>query len=562
MYPMLPLASCLVALAMQDRGRPAYEIVAYTGQPTPIGGYFGLSPVPGEMNGAGEVSLYSDLHDPQGQVWLQSSIWRWSGGELSVVVKEDDPAPRFNQAWFDGVAPFPDLADDGRLGFHATLYGPFIGSNPNTLWVGPAPDQSVVIWQGTPVSGLEGVHFGGLLRQLRFGPAPSFAFSTDLTGQGVDSTNDIAAFVHDGLDARLLVREGADLSADLPGVAPYDWRDGTPHIHFDGSGAAYFSVRLAGPNVHPEDDMALVRGAPGDLTVIARRGDPAPGMGDGVNYGIIGEPDVNASGTIAFKSDLNLEGFTYKAGEVLWLGAPGGFQPIMRDQESLPGGYTAYGLSSPWLNEAGDVAFIARIDDDRSGPWAAVVRRAGIMRVVAASGAPAPDTEEGTVFGDEQAIQFIHLAETGQVAFVAGVEGPNVPAGAQGALWATDRDGQLRLVARTGDTLELDALRTIEALFLLHPDEAGDTRSGAFNEENQLAFVAQLNGDVQAVLLADLGDPCRVDFNDDGAVNTLDFLAYLNAFVAQDGSADFDGDGSINTLDFLFFLNEWALGCP
>ncbi|MBK7403551.1 MAG: hypothetical protein IPJ41_02670 [Phycisphaerales bacterium] len=54
---------------------------------------------------------------------------------------------------------------------------------------------------------------------------------------------------------------------------------------------------------------------------------------------------------------------------------------------------------------------------------------------------------------------------------------------------------------------------------------------------------------------------CPADFNGDGAVNTLDVLAYLNAWAAADGSADFDGDGSVNTLDVLAFLNAWASGC-
>jgi hypothetical protein len=53
----------------------------------------------------------------------------------------------------------------------------------------------------------------------------------------------------------------------------------------------------------------------------------------------------------------------------------------------------------------------------------------------------------------------------------------------------------------------------------------------------------------------------RADFNDDAAMNTLDVLAFLNAWGAGDGSADFNDDGSVNTLDVLAFLNEWSAGC-
>ncbi|MCC7389155.1 MAG: hypothetical protein IT431_10345 [Phycisphaerales bacterium] len=54
---------------------------------------------------------------------------------------------------------------------------------------------------------------------------------------------------------------------------------------------------------------------------------------------------------------------------------------------------------------------------------------------------------------------------------------------------------------------------------------------------------------------------CDADFNIDGLVNTLDVLAFLNAWAASDGRADINGDGSVNTLDVLAYLNLWASGC-
>lgn len=59
-----------------------------------------------------------------------------------------------------------------------------------------------------------------------------------------------------------------------------------------------------------------------------------------------------------------------------------------------------------------------------------------------------------------------------------------------------------------------------------------------------------------------IGSDCRADFNGDGVVNTLDFLAFLNAYNDDDPAADFNGDGIINTLDFLAFLNAFNEGCP
>lgn len=54
---------------------------------------------------------------------------------------------------------------------------------------------------------------------------------------------------------------------------------------------------------------------------------------------------------------------------------------------------------------------------------------------------------------------------------------------------------------------------------------------------------------------------CQADFNGDGDVNTMDVLAFLNAWSAGDDTADFNGDGDINSLDVLAFLNAWTAGC-
>ena len=60
---------------------------------------------------------------------------------------------------------------------------------------------------------------------------------------------------------------------------------------------------------------------------------------------------------------------------------------------------------------------------------------------------------------------------------------------------------------------------------------------------------------------AALAMSCAADFNGDGAVDTLDVLAFLNAWNAGDSSADVNGDGAVDSLDVLAFLNLWNTGC-
>lgn len=54
---------------------------------------------------------------------------------------------------------------------------------------------------------------------------------------------------------------------------------------------------------------------------------------------------------------------------------------------------------------------------------------------------------------------------------------------------------------------------------------------------------------------------CEADFNDDGALDILDFVALQIAFVAGDPSADINGDGELNVLDFVAYQALFVAGC-
>jgi hypothetical protein len=54
---------------------------------------------------------------------------------------------------------------------------------------------------------------------------------------------------------------------------------------------------------------------------------------------------------------------------------------------------------------------------------------------------------------------------------------------------------------------------------------------------------------------------CYADFNGDGALNILDFVAFQNAFTAANDSADCNDDGALNILDFVCYQNAFTAGC-
>ena len=54
---------------------------------------------------------------------------------------------------------------------------------------------------------------------------------------------------------------------------------------------------------------------------------------------------------------------------------------------------------------------------------------------------------------------------------------------------------------------------------------------------------------------------CAADFNADGAIDSRDVIAFLNAWSAREDRADVNADGIVDTRDVVAFLNAWVAGC-
>lgn len=66
--------------------------------------------------------------------------------------------------------------------------------------------------------------------------------------------------------------------------------------------------------------------------------------------------------------------------------------------------------------------------------------------------------------------------------------------------------------------------------------------------------------DAQAAVEAVLSQ-CYADFDGDGKLSILDFLAFQDAFQSGDDAADCNGDGSLDVLDFICLQNAFEKGC-
>lgn len=124
-----------------------------------------------------------------------------------------------------------------------------------------------------------------------------------------------------------------------------------------------------------------------------------------------------------------------------------------------------------------------------------------------------------------------------------------------------------RWYAGSGCTWAFDTDTGAQVDKLIPNDESPGNDFGWALEVDAEVLVAGAPGDFHdgigsgSVYVFSLAGECVADMTGDGVVDTRDFLAFLNLWVAGDPIADWNDDGTVNTQDFLVYLNDWAAGC-
>lgn len=95
---------------------------------------------------------------------------------------------------------------------------------------------------------------------------------------------------------------------------------------------------IHGTGVTANNDTGIWAGSPGNLQLVAREGDAAAGFGSGVLYGDLFDdyPVMNHNGIIAFAGHLSGTGVTSDNNRAIWCGAPGSLVPLARTGDVPP----------------------------------------------------------------------------------------------------------------------------------------------------------------------------------------------------------------------------------
>jgi hypothetical protein len=362
-------------------GHTAYYIASASAL-TPIVAFNQAAPVPSPVGIFGNIAYQAwnggftafacPIVDQSGAM-LADALWYGVPGSLQALAIQGSPAPGF-----PGQSFLQLLASEGSLVMNDS------GSTAFPASVGNG--GAFHLFGGTP---------GNLRLIARAGQAVTGGTLSNLASPSIDAAGDVAF-------TALLVspsgnRQGiwiSSASSFTPVAQHGDPAPGTtavfdrvpynlPAFDLDDTGRFAFIGSLTGPGVTAQNNMGLWRGVPGNARLIARMGDPAPGMPAGVVYDFLGAPyAMNSRGQLVFQAYLAGTGVTSINNIALFYADPDGrVAPIVRRAQTITASaepitiYSFAFLGTPGgqdglpacLSESGRFAFSADLSNGPGG---------------------------------------------------------------------------------------------------------------------------------------------------------------------------------------------------
>jgi hypothetical protein len=384
------------------------ELLMVSGSATPEDATVTYAPgIETYINNAGNVFFEGDLSGPTVvyPTFMPTApannygIWSDGSGSIAKVARDGDAAPGVVAPYFLAGITRPLFNDDGK----AVIQSHFVNSMGNSA---PAP----------PMIGVFSNRTGTLQKIVANGdPAPGiggeFAFfsSQFLTSYGGFNDNNDFAF-------------SARTTTDATGI----WMTSGP----------------------------VGGGSPGPLALVVGPGTSTQGVLPGVTFRYSILAGFNNARQIGINSALQGAGVTDQNDDSLWLWSSNDLQLVAREGQLLTGtSYIPKSFVSTNINDDGTYVFAANVSPGFGTNYGIFSADANGARLIALGGQHAPGTPAGVVFNEFiGSTGNVAINGGGQVAFIGDLVGAS--SSSNQGLWATDRAGVLRLIAREGDPIE------------------------------------------------------------------------------------------------------------
>jgi hypothetical protein len=339
-------------------------------------------------------------------------------------------------------------------------------------------------------------------------------------------------FAGDAAAPQLIARSGNA----APGVGAGVVYGGFVGPVINDAGQITYRASLSGTGVTSSNDLTIYAGTLSSPQLIARENSQAPGAPVGVLYSSFSTPALNDAGDIAYMASLR-GSVTTVSDAAIYAGASAGPQLVAREADQAHG--LAAGVvyasfkSNPGLNDAGHVSYTATL----SGTSVASDNDEAIF--IGPFNAPQPIARKGDAVAGSLSIRLgtftfetPALNNVGQVAYTAAVAGDGIDASNDGGLFAFDPVLGNVLIAREGSAFAVGG-------------GLGDVRTIA---DGGIAFFAGRSDDVITGLSNDGTMAFRLLFTDGTS-------GIFTALVRLPG--DVDGDRRVNFDDLLVLARSY-----
>jgi hypothetical protein len=402
-----------------------------------------------------------------------------------------------------------------------------------------------------------------MIPQPILGDGGHVAFVSGLSGGGTTTANQHALFAGSPAGPSLVVRQGDPTPA--PG---YNYSfDFSSNVNINPAGQVAFRSSLKfGAATYSSGGIFLatpqISGgySVGRLAVV---NEMPPGST--LAYNSFSAPSLNAAGDVAFMA----EGKSNGPEQYLFVGRPGKLLTVAHTGDPINGnGPTANApliagtFSAPLLSTNGAVTFEATLAGaSATSDTALFSGLPGHLKLIAREGDPTPAGPD-TFFANFTPTDRKFMTNGhGQVAFAATLTGAGVTPTTTQALFATDRAGQLMLVARYGQTYDPgDGVKTAGSWTTTYSSNGADGLPSGFNDMGQLLFKLSFNAGTptESEALVRAAIPLPGDATGDGLVNTDDFRTLYKNFDKPGGQdrGDFDHNGVVDFADFQI-MEQW-----
>ena len=485
---------------------PTTEIIAFRSDAAPgiagaaFDGFGGFA-----INDYGHVAFRAAVSGSGVTSLNSQGIWADYSGTSQLAARTGDPAPGVSSGIFATLGD-PVYNNRDQVAFIGTLQN--VGSvttlSSTGIWCrGTNGVLSLVARTRTPVSGRP---IFNAFRKLALPRQTGVIFLADLTHvSGVTSTNDQGIWaVNSSNRLQQVVRKGerVTVGATQKTITSFSAlaspaADGGQARSFNGSGTVLCTVAFS------DGTQGVMRILPSLATsVLLQQRTAAPGV-PGAQFSWFYNPAINDRNHSAFRGLLGGSGITSSNNYGIWADRGSTRQLIARTGASARGitrGIFA-GLSEPVYDNLDRVAFLGTLKvgsgvttANATGIWS--TGTSGVLSLVTRAQAQAPGCPAGAKFAAFN--QFV-LPDRGGVMFLGtltagsgGVAGAN----AQG-VWAVDTLGRLKLVVRTGDTLNIDGdVKTISTLTIFSPG----VQSSHFNRSGGIIYRATFTDGTQGLI--------------------------------------------------------------